>query len=106
MRLIEMASGLILLIEYNVCFLPCYSTNVSTKFMCSALTGARQPSANGRESGATSTVPRVLPGQLDTPRAAMIKPVLPTGDLLLPGRGCRCRTRTAGFQWTLWFRWT
>ena len=28
----------------------------------------------------------VLPGHLDTPRAVMIKMVLPTGDLLLPGR--------------------
>ena len=41
---------------------------------------------NGRLSGATSTAPWVFPGHLDTPRAVMIKTVLPTGDLLLPGR--------------------
>ena len=52
----------------------------------SALTGALQPGNNGRVSGATSNVLWVLPGHLDTPRAVMIKMVLPTGDLLLPGR--------------------
>ena len=59
--------------------------NVVTKFQ-SALTGALQPGNNGRLSGATSTAPWVLPGHLDIPRAVMIKMVLPTGDLLLPGR--------------------
>ena len=52
----------------------------------SPLTGALQPGTNGRLSGATSTVPWVLPMHLDTPRAVMIKMVLPTDDLLLPGR--------------------
>ena len=52
----------------------------------SALTGALQPGNNGRVSGATSTAPWALPGHLDTPRAVLIKMVLPTSDLLLPGR--------------------
>ena len=34
----------------------------------------------------SSTATWVLPGHLDTPRDVMIKMVLPTGDLLLPGR--------------------
>ena len=54
----------------------------------STLTGALQPGNNGRVSGATSNVLWVLPagGHLDTPRAIMIKMVLHTGGLLLPGR--------------------
>ena len=50
----------------------------------SALTGALQSGNNGKVSGATSTAPWVLPGHFDTLRAAMIKMVLPTGDLFLP----------------------
>ena len=69
----------------------------------SALNGVHPPSAGFtllQGIGGYSTTPRVLPKFLDIPRAAMIKMVYSTGDLLLP-RVTRVPYPDSGFWWTL-----